>query len=191
MTVSTEPRPPRQAAPDPSSPGRSRIGAAQALRDLITMAKLRTRARVALIITMCIALIGCEVTTSPTTVSQWDRRHALSMRRAPWDGQYTLSQVPADPKSPAKVIHSMHLKKGEELGFRQRETGVVAVADDSEIPIGPGEYQWVLRADPGQTDGVATTILITAIVVVLLTVGAFLIEEQINQSGRGLTHKSR
>ncbi len=155
------------------------------------MARLRTRARFALIITMCIALIGCEVTTSPTTVSQWDRRHALSMRRAPWDGQYTLSQVPPDPKSRAKVIHSVHLKKGEELGFRQRETGVVAVADDSEIPIGPGDYQWELRADPGQTDGVATTILITAIVVVLLTVGAFLIEEQINQSGHGLTHKSR
>ena len=150
-----------------------------------------TKVRFALILAMSVSLIGCEVATSPATVSQWDRRHALSVRHAPWDGQYTLSQAPPDPKSPGKIIHSVHLKKGEELGFRQRETGIVAVADDLEIPLGPGEYQWVLRADPGQTDGVATTIVIAAIVIVLLTIGAFVFEEQITQSGRGVTHKSR
>ena len=146
------------------------------------------RKRAILIALMCLALIGCEVSTSPTTVSQWDRRHPLSMMRAPYDGQYTLSQVPADPKATGKVLHSVHLRKGEELGFRQRETGVVAVADDSETPLEPGEYQWIMRADAGQTDGLSTTILITVIVVVLLTIGAFVIEEQINQTGKGLNH---
>ena len=123
-----------------------------------------------LVAAMCLGLVGCQVSTAPTGVARLDRRHAVSMMRAPWNGQYTLYRLPADRKGQRSVVQSAHLKKNDPLGFRQRQTGPVAVAGDMEVPLGPGEYEWVMQPDPGQTNVLATTILI-AIVVVAVTVG--------------------
>jgi hypothetical protein len=117
---------------------------------------------------MCVGLIGCQVSTAPTPVARFDRRHAVSMMTAPWDGQYALEQDSPEPKAPRKVIQTAHLRKGEPLGFRQRETGVVAVAGELEVPLGPGAYQWEMRADKGQADTFMTVVLITVIVVVVV-----------------------
>jgi hypothetical protein len=127
--------------------------------------------RPVLIAAMCLALIGCQVSTAPTSVAQLDQRHALSATRTQWIGQYTLYRLPATPKEPRTVVHTLHLGKNERLGFIQRESGVVAVAGDLEIPLATGSYEWVMQADSGQVNGWATAglvVLITGVVVGIL-----------------------
>ena len=120
--------------------------------------------RAILVAAMCVALVGCQVSTAPTPVADFDRRHGVSMIRAAWNGQYTLYRLPADKKGQRTVVQSAHLKKDEPLGFRQRDTGPVAVAGDLEVPLQPGQYEWVMQPDPGQPNWVATALLVVVIV---------------------------
>ena len=114
---------------------------------------------------LAVALAGCQVSTSPQTVATVGGRNAPSMMRAPWIGTYTLYKIIPDGKQSQKTaVQTVHLKKDDPLGFRARETGPVAVAADLEIPVDGGTYQWVMQPDPGQTDAVATTILVVVIV---------------------------
>lgn len=113
---------------------------------------------------MCVGLVGCQVSTAPTPVAELDRTHAVSMIRAAWNGQYALYLVAGNRKGQRTVVRSAHLKKNDPLGFRQRDTGPVAVAGDLEVPLQPGRYEWVMQPDPGQRNWLAT-VLLTAVIV--------------------------
>jgi hypothetical protein len=95
------------------------------------------------------------------------------MTKAPWIGEYRLFAVPARTEDAlgkeAKPIVSIHLAKGEPLGFRrQQEKSVVAVAGAQETPLADGKYSWVMQPDAGQIDPVKTTILVVVITVVVI-----------------------
>lgn len=126
--------------------------------------------RTILVAAMCIGLVGCQVSTAPTGVARLDRRHAVSMMRAPWNGQYTLYRLPADRKGQRSVVQSAHLKKNDPLGFRKRQTGPVAVAGELEVALAPGEYEWVMKPDPGQPNWLATTALVVLVAAVIVGV---------------------
>ena len=123
--------------------------------------------RALLIVAMCIGLVGCQFSTAPVGVGQYDRGHGVAMSRAPWNGEYTLYLFPSGPKGQRTAVQTAHLKKGDPLGFRQRQDGVVAVAGELEVPLRDGRYQWVMKADPGQANwlGTAAIVLLTAAVV--------------------------
>ena len=123
------------------------------------------RSMVAMVTCLAVALAGCQVSTAPKTVVTVRDPQGPAMIRAAWNGQYTLYVRSAD-RSQKTVVQATHLKKGDALGFRRRDSGIVAVAADWEAPIGAGSYEWVMRPDPGQTDPVATAILIAVVVVV-------------------------
>lgn len=131
------------------------------------------RSMVALVTCLAVALAGCQVSTAPKTVVTVREPQGPTMIRAPWNGEYTLYIVPADG-SGKSVVQPTHLKKGDPLGFRRRESGIVAVAADWEEAIGRGSYAWVMKPDPGQTDPVATAIVI-AVVVVAVSAAAIVI----------------
>ena len=121
---------------------------------------------VAVVTCLAVALAGCQVSTAPKTVVTVSEPQGPTMIRAPWNGEYTLYFLPAD-RSQKSVVQAAHLKKGDPLGFRRRDSGIVAAAGDWEGPIGRGSYEWVMKADPGQTDPVGTAIVIAVVVVVV------------------------
>lgn len=144
------------------------------------------RSVIAVVACLAVALAGCQVSTAPKSVLKI-REPQATMMRAPWNGQYTLYHRP-DERSPKTVVQSAHLRKGDPLGFRRRDSGIVAVADEWEAPIAPGTYEWVMQPDAGQTDPVATAILI-AVVVVVAAVAAIVIWSAIDfENNFGGTH---
>src|SRR5690242_19804060 len=103
------------------------------------MEQRMVRLLVVAVTSLAVALTGCQVSTSPQTVATVGGRNAPSMLRAPWTGSYTLYKVVGSgKKSQRSVVQSVHLKKDDPLGFRARETGLVAVAGDLEVPISDG-----------------------------------------------------
>ena len=130
------------------------------------------RPLVGCVTSLAVALAGCQVSTSPQIVATISDRNAPSMLRAPWTGSYTLYKIiPAEKKSqkPQNIaVQTVHLKKDEPLGFRVREKGPVAVAANLEIPVADGTYEWIMQADPGQTDPVLTTLLVVVIVAAIV-----------------------
>jgi hypothetical protein len=131
---------------------------------------------------LCISLVGCQVSTAPTQVSQFDGRHAVAMMRAPWNGEYALYLLPPDRKGPRKQIQTAHLQKNDPLGFRQRETGPVAVVGELEIPLNPGDYQWEMQADKGQIDWFTSSVLIAVTVIVVAGIIAIIVAVQVNHA---------
>ena len=138
--------------------------------------------RAALVAVICVGLVGCQVSTAPTGVARLDRRHGVSMMRVPWNGQYTLYRLPPDPKGHRTLVQTAHLKKNDPLGFRQRDTGAVAVAGELEVPLGQGEYEWVMQADPGQPNWLATTGLVVLIAVVVAGVAVIIFAVALNRA---------
>jgi len=125
---------------------------------------------VTLLMCVAMALAGCHVSTSPQSVAILNDKKPPSMIRARWNGQYALYPISADKKAPRIPVRSVHLKKDDPLGFRIRETGVVAAAGDLEVPVSTGAYEWIMSPDPDQIDPLATGILITVIVIVVVAV---------------------
>lgn len=127
-----------------------------------------------LVIVTCLGLVllGCGASTDPQRLLTLGDHNAPTMMRAPYNGQYTLYAF--DPDATGKqtrktTVTSVRLKHGDPLGFRQRQTGAVAVAAELEIPLAPADrYEWVMQADKGQTDVVKTVVLIGVIVAVVL-----------------------
>jgi len=135
-------------------------------------------------------LTGCQVSTEPHTVQKLSPRDAPTMTRAAWDGAHALYSVSGDKKPVKTQVQSVHLRKGEPVGFRTRENGVVAVAGDVEIPVSSGTFEWVLKADPGQTDPGATTLLVVVLVVaaagIVAAVIAINVQHSLNHFGDGI-----
>src|SRR5437868_7124274 len=75
------------------------------------------------LLVVSIALAGCQVSIAPKTVSTVDSRTAPSMRRAPWNGWYTLYQIPADKSVPRTAVQMVHLHKDDALGFSRTRIG--------------------------------------------------------------------
>src|SRR5882724_10991667 len=98
---------------------------------------------------VAIAMSGCHVSTAPSPVATLGEKHAPSMTRAPWRGTFTLYRSPPGQQAQETVVQTVHLQKDEQVGFRVRESGVVAVAGDLELPVSDGAYQWVMTPDPG------------------------------------------
>jgi len=111
---------------------------------------------------LAVVLAGCQVSTAPKTVVAIREPQGPAMILAPWNGEYTLYRLPGD-RSPKSVVQVARLKKGEPVGFRRRDSGIVAAAADWEASIGPGSYEWVMKPDAGQTDPVATAIFIAVV----------------------------
>ena len=122
---------------------------------------------------VAISLCGCTVSTDPKSVSRLDQKTPISIMRAEWSGKYTLYRIPEGGKTEWEEIQAVHLKKGEELGFRSRESGIVAVAGGLEVPVSNGVYEWIMIPYSGQVDPLATGIFVavSAIVVVAVVVG--------------------
>jgi hypothetical protein len=128
--------------------------------------------RAALILVTCVGvvLLGCGASTAPQRLSGFGEREAPMMMRAPYDGRYVLywTVQSAPGKKVRTAIESMHLKRGDPLGFRQRQAGPFAVGGELEIPLADsGNYEWIMQADGGQLDWVKTAVLVAAIVVVI------------------------
>ena len=138
--------------------------------------------RTILAVVMCVALVGCQVSTAPTSVATFDRHHGVSMLRAPWNGVYTLYLLPSDPRGKRTVVQTAHLKVDDPLGFRQRQAGPVAVAGELEVPLATGEYEWVMQPDPGQTNGLATTALVVLMTAVVIGIIIAVIDVNANRN---------
>lgn len=128
--------------------------------------------RLALILAMCVGviLLGCGASTAPQRLSGFGEREAPMMMRAPYDGRYTLNRVvqSGPGKKVLTPVDSMHLKRGDPLGFRQRQAGPVAVGGELETPLADtGNYEWIMQADSGQVDWVKTIVLVAVIVVIV------------------------
>jgi hypothetical protein len=129
--------------------------------------------RLSVVIVMCLGLVllGCGASTEPQRLLSVGDHAAPTMMQAPYNGQYTLYAVTMDAKGKEKsrkTVTSLRLKRGDALGFRQRQIGAVAVAAELEIPLAPtGAYEWVMQADAGQVDFVKTVVLVAVIVVVV------------------------
>lgn len=126
-----------------------------------------TRPLISLTTALAVMLTGCGVSTTPTTVSRTGGVNPASMSVAPWNGWYTLNQLPETPGGKKSAVRIVHLKKDEPLGFRTEDHGVVAIAGPLDEPVTPGQYEWVMAADPGQINPTATTILVVIVVVVV------------------------
>ena len=83
--------------------------------------------------TMLFALIavGCSTFQPGETIVKYDRGSPTRMSTAPEDGQYALYGA-NDLRNP-EVRHS--LKKGDKIGFTERDGVTYAVAGDSQSPI--------------------------------------------------------
>lgn len=128
--------------------------------------------RAALILVMCVGvvLLGCGASTAPQRLSGFGEREAPMMMRAPYDGRYVLYRIvqSAPGKKVRTAVESMHLKRSDPLGFRQRQAGPVAVGGELEIPLADsGNYEWIMQADAGQVDWVKTVVLVAVIVVIV------------------------
>src|SRR5206468_3786804 len=98
----------------------------------------------ALVCTLSAAIIlaGCYVNTEPTSIARLDPRAQSAVRVAPWSGTFQLYRQPPEPsqkpphaphaphaphdrtaKPPPELVMSVHLKKGEALGFRHADGG--------------------------------------------------------------------
>lgn len=131
------------------------------------------RSTIVAVTCLAVALAGCQVSTSPRVVARLADRQAPSMTTAPWDGAYALFRLPDDPKAARAELQHAHLRKGEPLGFRTRETAlVVAVAGDLEVPVQAGRYEWVMRPDPNQIDP-GTTTMFVVVMTVFVAAAAF------------------
>lgn len=127
-----------------------------------------SRKLVSVVTCLAMTLAGCGVDTKARTVQKLSPRDAPSMARAAWNGRYTLYSVSGGNNPVRTSIRSGHLRKGEPVGFRVREGGlVVAVAGDTEVAVWDGTYEWVMQADAGQTDPGATAVLIVVVVAVV------------------------
>lgn len=118
------------------------------------------------ILLTCVGLVltGCQSTAPQPVVSLSDRQ-APTLRRTEYRGHYTLYRL--EPVGHSEVVREVHLGAKQPLGFRVRENGVVAVAGDSELPVGPGSYVWKMQADPGQLTPAGAVILVAVVVVVV------------------------
>ncbi|HEY2587328.1 MAG TPA: hypothetical protein VGI81_16395 [Tepidisphaeraceae bacterium] len=125
-----------------------------------------------ILVSVGLALMGCGASTDPQRLLSVGDHAAPTMMQAPYNGQYTLYKVASDVKGKTtrtSTVTSLRLKRGDALGFRQRQSGAVAVAAELEISLAPaGGYEWVMQADKGQVDFVKSVVLIAIVVAVVV-----------------------
>ena len=82
------------------------------------------------------------------------------------------------------------LAKGEPLGFVSRDGQLVAIAGrgDREVLAAERSYLWVMQADAGQVDGGRTALLVGAIVVAFVFVGAIVVNSALEDLVEGFSY---
>ena len=129
--------------------------------------------KVLVVLSLCgaISLGGCVATTSPQRVASLAEpdtapRHR-TVTRTEYTGEYALYSVsPHDRRR--TLLRSLRLGRNEPIGFRVAGGRVSAIAGSTELPLGPGQYLWELKADPGQPDWRHTTVVVLLVVVVVI-----------------------
>jgi hypothetical protein len=132
-----------------------------------------------------LVLTGCQVDTTPQTVSTLSARGGPGTVHAPWRGVYWLYAAAPNAKgvleSTGKRIAEVHLAKDQLVGFSRTPQGtVVAIAAGQQLEIGQGQYEWVMQADAGQTDPVKTAIFVVVVVVVVVGITVAVVAIKIN-----------
>ena len=113
------------------------------------------------------------VKTSPQTVMAFPpselSRRTRTISKTDYTGEYALYELSPGTRDRRKtLVRAFRLGRNEPIGFRTANGQVSAVAGRSKIPLGPGSYQWELKADPGQIDWPHTTVLVLLIAVVVI-----------------------
>jgi hypothetical protein len=121
--------------------------------------------RVSLVIVMCLGsvLLGCEANREPQRLLSVGDHAAPTIMQPPNNGQYTLYAAATNATGKTSrntMITSLRLKRGDALGFRQRQSVVAATAELETPLVSAGGYSWVMQADTGQVDFVKTIVLI-------------------------------
>jgi hypothetical protein len=121
-------------------------------------------------------LAGCQVNQDPQDVSHFSTNRAAPSGTTEYSGSYTL-YTDDDTQKAGKVLMSVHLNKGETIGFEidQSQTPS-AVAGSHRLALTTGRYRWEMKPDAGQVDWNQTNVLIIevavgAIVVISAVVG--------------------
>jgi hypothetical protein len=145
-----------------------------------------------IIVSVGLVLLGCGASTDPQRLLSVGDHAAPTMMRAPYNGQYTLYAVATDAKgrtTHTATVTTLRLRRGDALGFRQRQSGAVAVGAELEIPLAPaGGYEWVMQADKGQVDIVKTVVLVAVVVAVVLGIVVAVVVAKTNSAiNKGLS----
>jgi len=83
------------------------------------------------LVVVALMMVGCSTFQPGETIVKYDRGSPTRMSTAPEDGQYALYGA-NDLRNP-EVRHQ--LKKGDKLGFTERDGTTYAVAGDNESKI--------------------------------------------------------
>ena len=83
------------------------------------------------VVVVALMLAGCSTFQPGETIAKYDRGSPTRMSTAPADGEYALYGA-NDLRNP-EVRHQ--LKKGDKIGFTERDGVTYAVAGDSESAI--------------------------------------------------------
>jgi hypothetical protein len=123
-------------------------------------------------------LAGCKAGTNERTFLSCRLDRHVSVRDAPYDGEYRLYRVAEHVKPTtqfATPLRSERLKRGEKIGFARDESGqLVAVVRVERVPLDAhsaedGVYTWTVQPDPGQIDRGKTLLLVVVVVAVIAT----------------------
>lgn len=133
------------------------------------------RSLISLVLCAAVLAGGCHVDSAPQTINRFGTAGRDAVIRTPYKGDFVLYKMPDKatdgPESAGVSIATIHLEKGQWLGFKRDEHGTaVAVAGDHPIPIQDGKYEWVMKADPGQIDPVKTTLFVAGMIVLVVVV---------------------
>src|SRR5688500_6317882 len=107
-------------------------------------------------LSVCIVLTGCGMSTAPRTVARYKPGRDPEMKRAKYWGEYRLYALEQNQRNPApgaEPAASVRLAEDEKFGFGRDPNGyVVATAADQTIPIEKRQYVWQMKPDEAQPD---------------------------------------
>jgi hypothetical protein len=133
--------------------------------------------RVALIgvLSVCIVLTGCHVSTEPRTVARYKPGGNPQMKEAKYWGEYRLYAIGKDrnPTPGAQPVATVRLAEDEKFGFSRDANGyVVATAADQVIQIERQNYVWQMKPDEAQPDKGRRDLAVLGVFVVIVGLGA-------------------
>ena len=133
------------------------------------------------VLSLCIVLTGCHMSTEPRTVARYKPGRDPDLKEAKYWGEYRLYELQQKQRNPApgaEPVATVRLAEDEKFGFGRDANGhVVATAADQVIPIDRAQYVWQMKPDDAQPDKQRRDLLVFGVFVgamVLLAVGAAL-----------------
>jgi hypothetical protein len=134
--------------------------------------------RVALIgiLSVCIGLSGCHVSSTPRTVARYKPGRDPELKEAKYWGEYrlyALENKQSNPPPDAEPVATVRLSEDEKFGFSRDVNGyVVATAADQTFPLEKRGYVWQMKADEAQPDKGRRDLVVLGVFVLIVGLGA-------------------